>query len=74
MSSGERKFKNKKVQSAGKKENQSSNVKYDEYTDSEQSNVSESMKEIYKVYIERDQEIGYYQALRVKDDNGVPFV
>ena len=33
----------------GKQEYQSSNTKYDEYTDSEQSNVSESMKEIYKV-------------------------
>jgi len=47
------------VKNVGKKENQSSKTKYDEYTDSEQSNVSESMKEKYKVLIEKDQEIGY---------------
>lgn len=47
------------MKNIGKKENQSSNTKYDEYTDSEQSNVSESMKEKHKVLIEKDQEIGY---------------
>ena len=32
------------------------------------------MKEIYKVYIEREQEIGYLQAGKVNDHNAVPFV
>lgn len=35
------------------------------YTDSEQSNVSENMKEKYKVFSEIDHEIEYWQALRV---------
>ena len=47
------------VNNVGIKEYQSSKTKYDKYTDSEQSNVSESMKEKYKVFIEIDQEIGY---------------